>query len=387
MFLLIKNGDVFAPHAVGKKDILTCAGKIVEIAEEIKAPDGCPTEVIDATGMSVTPGIIDSHIHLLGAGGGGGPETRSTVVPFSTIARAGVTTAIGMLGMEAMGFSPRELYIRARALEREGLSTYILTGSYALPSVTITGSVPTDIVLIDKVVGLKLAMREPANQSPSKEQLQQIMIEVMRAGRWSAKAGVVVAHQGSLPGSLDWVCTMMEEKMIPMRHFIATHINRSPEVLDDAIACGKRGMILDLTGTIPNEPESIPASKAFRMMLEAGVPVENITLTSDAGPYLVMDGKDAILPVDVCAKELQLMVKKEKLTLSEALAPLTINPARIYSLDSTKGSLAPGKDADILLLDESLSVDTVIAKGNTLVKAGKPVIRGRMEELYYNMLK
>ena len=387
MFLLIKNGDIFTPHAIGKNDILTCAGKIIKIAKNIPEPDGYLTEVIDATGMSVTPGFIDSHMHLIGAGGSGGPESRSRCIPLSTIARAGVTTAIGMLGLDSVGFSPRDLYFRAQALEREGLSAFILTGSYALPSVTITGSVATDIVLIDKAVGLKIAMREAASESPSKEQLRQIIVEVMRAGRWSGKAGVVVAHQGDLVESLDWVCTMMEEQMIPMRHFVATHINRSPEVFEDAIACGKRGMILDLTGNIPYKPESIPASKAFRLMLEAGVPIENITFTSDAGPYLVVDGKDVILPVDICARELQLMVKKEKLSLSDALAPLTTNPARIYSLDSTKGSLEPGKDADILLLDDNLNVDIVVAKGKTLVKAGKPVVRDRMEELHNNMLK
>ena len=134
MFLLIKNGNVFTPQALGKKDILLCAGKIVQIADELEAPAGCPTETIDATGMNVTPGIVDTHIHLLGAGGGGGPDTRSSIVHLSTLSRAGVTTAVGTLGLDTMGFSPRELYIRARALEHEGLSTYMLTGSYVLPA-------------------------------------------------------------------------------------------------------------------------------------------------------------------------------------------------------------------------------------------------------------
>ena len=386
MFLLIKNGSVFAPEAIGKKDILVCAGKIIQMAENIEKPAGFPTEIIDASGMNVTPGIIDTHIHLLGAGGGGGPETRSSIVHFSTITRAGVTTAVGTLGLDTMGFGPRELYIRARALEREGLSTYILTGSYALPSVTITGSVSTDIVFVDKVIGLKLAMREVLCQSPEKEQLKRIMVEVMRAGRWSAKAGVVVAHQGDAPGSLDWVCDAQEELMIPKQCFVATHVNRSPVVLEDAINCAKRGMILDLSGNIPN-PEAIAASKALRMMLEAGVPLTNITFSSDSGAYDNDNGKNVILPVDVCAKELRLMVKNEGLPLSDALTVLSVNPARLYRLDSTKGRLDTGKDADILLLDDDLNVDTVIANGKVLVKAGTPVVRGHLEEPYYSMLK
>ena len=386
MFLLIKNGNVFTPQAVGKKDVLVCAGKIIQIADKIEAPAGCPTEIIDASGMSVAPGIVDTHIHLLGAGGGGGPDTRSSVVHFSTMALAGVTTAVGTLGLDTMGFSPRELYIRARALEREGLSTYILTGSYAMPSVTITGTVPTDLVFIDKVIGLKIAMREVVANSPTREQLQAALIEVMRAGRWSAKAGVIVAHQGDVPGSLSWVCDMMDELLIPKKHFIATHINRTPEIFEDAIACAKRGMILDLTGNIP-KPEAIAASKALRMLIDAGAPLENITFSSDSGAYHDDNGTDVVLPVDICIKELQLMVQKEGISLSDALAPLTSNAARLYSLDATKGSLDAGKDADVMLLDASLNVDTVIAKGKVLVKSGNAVVRGRLEESYYNYLK
>jgi len=386
MFLLIKNGSVYTPEAIGKKDIMLCAGKIIQIADKIDTPAGCPTETIDATGMSIAPGIVDTHIHLLGAGGGGGPDTRSSVVHLSVIARAGVTTAVGTLGLDTMGFGPRELYIRARALEREGLSTYMLTGSYVLPSITITGSIQTDIVFIDKVIGVKIAMREIVSQSPSKEQLKQVIVEAMRAGRWAAKSGTVVAHQGDVPGSMEWVCDILDEQMIPKRHFIATHINRTPEVLGDAIECGKRGMVLDLTGNIP-KPEAIPASKALRLLLEAGVPLGNITFSSDSGAYHNDEGKDVVLPVDICATELRAMVINEGLTLTDALATLTINPARLYLLDATKGSLEPGKDADVMLLDDALNVHTVIARGKVLVSAGESVVRGRLEESYRMMLK
>ena len=386
MFSLIKNGNVFTPQAIGKKDVLVCAGKIVQIADKIEEPAGYPTEIIDASGMKVAPGIVDTHVHLLGAGGGGGPDTRSSVVHFSTLACAGVTTVVGTLGLDTMGFGPRELYIRARALEREGLSTYMLTGSYVLPSVTITGAVSTDIVFVDKIIGLKIALREVMCKNPEKDLLKQVISEVMRAGRWSAKAGVVVAHLGDVPGSLSDVCDALEELMIPKQHFIATHINRSMEILEDAISCAKRGMIFDLTGNVPMS-SSIPASRAFRIMLDAGVPLENITFSSDSGAFHTDNGHDVILPVDVCIKELQRMVNDERITLSDALTTLTANPARLYGLDNSKGCLEAGKDADIMLLDSALNVDTVMAKGRVLVSAGRPVVRGRLEEAYYLMLK
>jgi len=386
MFLLIKNGNVFTPEDIGKKDVLTCAGKIVQIADSIEPPSGLPVEVIDASGMSVAPGIVDSHVHMLGAGGGHGPDSRSGLVHFSTITLAGVTTAIGLLGLDTMGFSPRELYIRARALEREGLSTYIITGSFVLPSVTITGSLTTDLVLIDKCVGVKVAMREVVSQTPTPEEMKRLIVEAMRAGRLGGKAGIVVAHQGDVPESLDWLCNMMDDHMIPKQHFTATHINRSKEVLDDAIACGKRGMILDLTGNIP-KPEAIIPSKALRLMLEAGVPLDVITFSSDSGAYHNEHGQDVVLPVDICATELRAMVKAEGISLPTALATLTSNPARLYGLSAAKGTLEVGKDADFMFLDNDMNVDTVIAKGRVAVKDKKAIVRGRLEEAYIDILK
>jgi imidazolonepropionase-like amidohydrolase len=56
-------------------------------------------------------------------------------------------------------------------------------------------------------------------------------------------------------------------------------------------------------------------------------------------------------------------------------------------LDRTKGSVEVGKDADVMLLDKKLGVDTVFAKGKPLVMAGQPVVRGRLEEAYLGILK
>lgn len=58
---LIKGGEVVFPDRCERADILIDGTKIVKIAKNISA-DGC--EVIDATGKTVFPGIIDMHVHL-----------------------------------------------------------------------------------------------------------------------------------------------------------------------------------------------------------------------------------------------------------------------------------------------------------------------------------
>ena len=55
-------------------------------------------EVIDAKGMLLVPGFIDSHVHILGGGGEGGFKTRLPEIMLSDITKGGVTTVVGCLG-------------------------------------------------------------------------------------------------------------------------------------------------------------------------------------------------------------------------------------------------------------------------------------------------
>lgn len=72
MFTIIKNGDVYSPNYKGQQSILIQGRSIIKIGdidiELIKQLDP-NLKIIDATGYTVMPGIIDPHIHLLGGGG------------------------------------------------------------------------------------------------------------------------------------------------------------------------------------------------------------------------------------------------------------------------------------------------------------------------------
>ena len=159
MFKIIKNANVFAPHPLGKKDILLCFDKIVAIEDhldDIRLPS--EVEVIDVEGSRVTPGFFDQHVHLTGGGGEGGPATRVPPIMPSQLLRAGITTVCGVMGTEGTTKFPEELYAKVMGLRQEGLTAYMHTGSYQYPTRTITGSPRKDIITIEPVLGVKISV-------------------------------------------------------------------------------------------------------------------------------------------------------------------------------------------------------------------------------------
>ena len=143
--ILIKNAQVFAPKALGKKDVLLAYDKILEIADCIE-PWRDDLAVIDAAGKMLVPGFIDQHVHIVGGGGEGGFETRTPEFQLSKAVTSGVTTLVGLLGTDGYTKSPELLLAKTKALNNEGITAYCLTNSYAYPPRTITGSVANDIL-------------------------------------------------------------------------------------------------------------------------------------------------------------------------------------------------------------------------------------------------
>ena len=57
--LILRNGTVITPDGLQQTDIGVAGGKIVSLAAT-----GAASEEIDATGLHVFPGVIDSHVHF-----------------------------------------------------------------------------------------------------------------------------------------------------------------------------------------------------------------------------------------------------------------------------------------------------------------------------------
>ena len=65
------------------------------------------------------------------------------------------------------------------------------------------------------------------------------------------------------------------------------------------------------------------------------------------------------------------MISLAGVPLIDAIRMITQTPASIMKIDDKKGSLVVGKDADIVIFDESICIDTTIVKGNVIYKNEK----------------
>ncbi|MHB8062736.1 MAG: amidohydrolase family protein, partial [Ruminiclostridium sp.] len=154
MFTLLKGATIYSPEYLGKKDMLFCSDRIILIDDNIAAAMLNDVEVIACSDRIILPGFIDLHVHIAGAGGEGGYITRTASADAQDILRNGTTTVVGILGADSITRSVANLFATAKQLEQQGLSTYIYTGSYQVPITTLTGSIQSDMVFVDKVIGV-----------------------------------------------------------------------------------------------------------------------------------------------------------------------------------------------------------------------------------------
>lgn len=393
MITIIRNINVYKPEHLGIKDVLLIGNKIAAIEDNIAIDLNEIVDVIEINGKGkiLVPGFIDSHVHILGGGGEGGFSTRTPEATLTGLTTAGVTTVVGCLGTDGVSRDMVSLLAKARGLEEEGITSYIYTGSYKFPIKTITGEIMKDIMVVDKMIGIgEIAVSDHRSSQPTFDEFLRAVADARVGGMLSGKAGIVNIHLGDGERKLDYVLRAVDETEIPITQFLPTHINRNRELFEQCVSYAKRGGYVDFTGS--EDPDfweqegEVRFSKGLKRMIQEGVSHDNFTLSSDGqGSLPIFNEKQEYIGIGVgkstcLIKAIKESVFCEEITLDIAIRAITSNPAKILKLKN-KGEIKKGFDADLCILDEdTLDVNTVIAKGVVMVQNKKPLVYGTFEE-------
>lgn len=391
-FVLLRNASVYAPEVLGVVDLLVVDGIVTHIGGGLNGlPGWIDADEVDLDGRVVVPALVDGHVHATGGGGEAGPGSRIPPPPASAYRAAGVGTVIGVLGTDDLTRTPQSLVAWTRELGAQNLHAYCHTGGYHLPPATITGSVRSDIVWIDSIIGVgEVAVSDHRSSQPTPVELRKVAAEAHVAGLLTGKAGVLHLHVGDGTAGLEPVRAAMHGSELPARVFNPTHLNRRKALLDEALELAGRGSWVDFTAfPVEEDEEAYAAAEALTRFLERGGDPGRVSVSSDAGGCLpVFDHEGQVERFDVGASDAMLQSLREcvaaGLTLEDALPAFTSNPARLLSL--SVGRIAVGSSADLLVLGSAtddhpaFTLDAVMLQGTWFGADGEALAELELQE-------
>lgn len=373
---LLRAREVFAPAPLGPQDVLIGGGKILALDRDLSALLAAPgAPVVELLSVArLVPGFIDQHVHFLGGGDGDG--ARMPELEARAFAAAGITTAVGLLGSDTETKTLPQLLRKANELGHAGLETFIYTGAMVLPAPCLTTSARADIVLIDKVLGAKSAIGERTVPNLDFPGLAALAGSLIQARGMSGKAAVLHLHVGRMKSGMQMLFDLIETLDFPPAQAVPTHVNRAPDrfpVFEQGIRFAKGGGNIDITcclGPLDHLPVGLDAVEAVQRALDAGVALERITLSSDAG-VAVPDGRGGALgvPPSILYRDLLRLVGAGGLDWTQALGLVTTHVARTLGLAQRKGAIAPGMDADLVAIDEDNHIALTLHGGRIVFNA------------------
>ncbi len=363
--VLIKNATVYTvtgPPIQGG-DVLVVGGKIKAVGKGLEAPAGA--DVLDATGLAVYPGFIDSFSHFglaeIGAVrstvdyaemGKENPELKAAwainpaSVHFRTSRITGTTAALvapvggtfpGMAALVKMdGWTFPEMQVKEVAAS---LINFPMTPRPPREGAAAQQEAKSDVTskLVEKIrdylkearryLELKaLAAKDPKVTPPAANPKYEALAPV-----FEGKLPVIISVEKAKDIELAIKFAKDEKLKAVFRGCLQGY-----QVADKIKQAGIP-VIIDSLYTSPSEPEDgyDAPYRNVGAMAKAGV---TICFSSGDDPGI---GKD--LPY-YAAKAVAFGLDHE-----EAVKALTINPAKIFGVDDLLGSLEPGKDADFFL--------------------------------------
>jgi enamidase len=334
--LMIKNigtlvsGDIFNP--VLKADTLVIEkGLIQGVGKEKDLDAKGVDQVMDIGGMTITPGLIDSHCHPVL----GDFTPRQKMLDFiESSLHGGVTTLI----------SAGEVHLAGRPKDVAGTKALAI-----LASKSFAGARPAGVKVLGGGLILEPGLQEKDFEELAKEGVK-VVGEIGLGGvkspkdaapmvKWAKKYGMVVMmHTGgtSIPGST----TVPADDVIAADPDIVSHINGGPTAISiteaeklirktsltlEIVHCGNSKMILDVMKVV-KEMEAYP----------------RIIIGNDA------PSGTGVIPLGIL-RVINFLASLCDVKAEEAIAMASGNTAKVYKLN--RGIIEVGKEADLVIMD------------------------------------
>lgn len=352
--LVLKNGWVIDPSQSlnGRFDIAVHDGKIVAVAEELPAYEA--KQIIAAHNYLICPGFIDLHVHVY--------EWKTTFgVPADDAGvNAGVTTIVDQGSSSPFTFSGFKSDIVEKS--QTDVRSFLLVNHAVAQTIGDTVSGLENPEKIDRETLIKVAQANPAIVRGFKVHADSGSIS--RWGMGVLKLAKEVGDRTNLPlyihtGELFPVNeanrpkaeTVVENALSYMKagdilgHCYSCQpdglMGKRTQVPEWLFAAIERGILLDLGHGLKFSFEI-----ARRMMAQGVFPH---TISSDAHGNFKQLHDDSTLNYSLCGGISKLIALG--LDLADAIASVTINPARVLKAEAEIGTLKVGSIADITILE------------------------------------
>ncbi len=383
---VILNGTIITPfQLLQDKMVMIEKGKIVTITDSKKNLSTLKNiEVIEAQDKFVVPGFIDLHVH----GGGGADimdgEAEAVKQVATTHSQYGTTAFLPT----TMTMSKEKIIKSLRSIQQAKTKG---TGAAEILGVHLEGP------YINKEK--KGAQKEEDITEFSTEKF----LELHQA---SGHLIHLVTLAPELPGAIEFIRWLHQKDFI----ISAGHTNATYQQMQDAIHAGlahishlfnaMRGLHHrepGVVGAALTEPEltaeviadGIHIHPIILKMIHQLKGARKVILVTDAmratglpegiydlgGQEVIVKEEQARLQDSTLAgsvltmdKAVYNMVTKAGVSILEAIQMASYNPAKLLGVDNKKGTLEPGKDADIVILNKNLEAELTMVSGNIVYK-------------------
>ncbi|OIJ84878.1 N-acetylglucosamine-6-phosphate deacetylase [Streptomyces colonosanans] len=337
------------------------------------------TEIIDVTGHWLVPGFVDIHSH-----GGGGASFSGTVDEALTALRThrthGTTTLVASTVTDDLDVLARQAGLLSELAEQGDIAGIHFEGPFISPC-------------------RKGAHSEKLLRHPDPAEVRKLI----DAARGRAK---MVTLATELPGGVDSVRLLAEHGVIAaIGHTdatyeqtvqaidagatVATHLFNAMPQLGHRAPGPVAALLEDERVTVELIDDGTHLHPASLQLAFHHAGAERVAFITDAMDAAgIGDGRYMLGPLEVEVSEgvarlvegssiagstltldraFQRAVTVDGLPVQDVVAAISVNPAKLLGVYDRVGSLEPGKDADLVLLDEQFALKGVMRRGEWVV--------------------